>query len=114
MSSFRQRLARLLPVIETQRLVADDLVGLVPLAGHQHNIARLGARYSKSNRLAAIQNALVIALDTGGYRVRDLGGILGAWVVVGDNNCVGSGLGCPPHQLSLSSVTVATSPKNTP
>src|SRR5258707_5581553 len=98
-----------LVVAEVQGLRADDLPGLVTLAGDQQNVARLERGHGAADRLAAIADLAHVRragrpLHDGGA---DRGGIFAARIVVGDDNPVGAlGRGCA-HQWSLAPVTGA-------
>src|SRR5690606_6430912 len=54
-----ERRAEHLAVVEGAHPVADDLVGLVTLAGDQHHVAGGGARYHRANGAGAVELDLV-------------------------------------------------------
>ena len=106
----RPRARAALAVVERWPLAADDLVVLVALARDQHDVARRRPRQrprrsprarSRSTRARArLAHALEDHRD-------DARRVLGARVVVGDDDAIGEPLGRRAHQRPLAAVAVA-------
>src|SRR3954454_4811564 len=98
-----------LVVAELQGLRADDLPGLVPLAGDQQHIARLECGHRSVNRLASVADLAHVwrtrrAVHDGGA---DRAGVFAPRIVIGDDDAVGVLGGYSAHQCTLALVTVA-------
>src|SRR5262245_61371942 len=75
-------------VRERDHLRADGLAGLVPLAGHEQDIAAL----KSANRLGDRRCTVADLVRSGGGHQNlapDLGGVFAARIVVGDNGAIG-------------------------
>ena len=82
----------LLVIAERQHLAADDLAGLVALAGDQQHVAGLKRRDGAADRLAAVADLADVrarrrAVEDGGADRRR---IFAARIVVGDDDAVGA------------------------
>src|SRR3954471_17089904 len=88
-------------IAEGERAVADDLPGLVALAGDQQRIARLQVRDRYSDRLGAIAD-LARTRSSAQDRGTDRGRILAARIVVGDDDVVRIGNRDLAHQWAFS------------
>ncbi|MEO0034088.1 MAG: hypothetical protein RLZZ501_111 [Pseudomonadota bacterium] len=93
-------------VIERQHLIADDLAGLVALAGDHQQVARLQPGNGGADRGAAVGD-LDPAQAAGQDRRADPGRILATRIVVGDDDAVGQPAGDRAHQAALAGVAVA-------
>src|SRR5699024_3828113 len=97
-------------VVAGQALIADELIGLVALAGHQHDIAGPAARQR------TLDGARAVANDDRAPRVFHAGlngaddgqRVFPARVVVGKHNPVGQALGGATHARALVAVAIAT------
>src|ERR1700674_4508589 len=106
-----QRPPDLLDVGERQLAIADDLLALVSLAGHQHRPAGSGGGERGADRLATVGHQPVAGvaarlhslLDRGHDRQR----VLAARVVGGDDRQVGQLAGGPPHRRALARIAFA-------
>src|SRR6185295_12429911 len=80
---FPENLPRDLPVVEADRLVAEDLVSLVTLAGDQDDVVLLGALQGQLDRAAAVGLDRVVrpALHARHDVAQDLGRALAAGIV---------------------------------
>ena len=76
-------------VAKRQHAIADDLPGLVTLAGDQEHIALLEPRNGLADRFRAVADFLG-ALGGGEDRCADGRRIFAARIVVGDDDLVGS------------------------
>src|SRR5438105_8331990 len=87
-------------------LGTDDLPGFMTLAGNAEHVARPEHRDRLCNRAAAVADldGLRRALDDG---AADLGWILRARIVVGDEDDVGVLRRRPPHERSLARIAIA-------
>lgn len=93
-------------IAERQRPVADDLAGLVALAGDQQRIAGLQRRNPGPDRLGAVTDI------PGTFRSSQDGGadgfrLLAARIVVGDDDMIGILDRDRPHQRPLAGVAIA-------
>src|ERR1043166_7417206 len=98
-----------LVVAEVQGLRADDLPGLVTLAGDQQHIARLKRGHRAADRLTPIADLANVrraggAVHDGGA---DRGGIFAARIVVGNDDAIGALGGNGAHQRTLALVAIA-------
>ena len=88
------------------RPVADDLAGLVALAGDAEHVAGLEHGDGAGDRLAAVAD--LDRVGRGGEdRLADRGRVLGARIVVGDDDHVGVVGGGLAHQRPLAGIAVA-------
>ena len=93
-------------IAERQHAIADDLAGLVALAGDQQCVARLQARDRGTDRLGAIAD-LAGAFRGRQDRRANGGGIFAARIVVGDDDRVRVVDGDLAHQWPLAGIAVA-------
>ena len=110
----RQRRAQHVAVVEGVRDAGDLLAGLVALAGDQHGVAGPGARDGGGDRLGPVADLAHLAalgrrhrVDAGEHRCADRRRVLGARVVVGDDQQVGAACGDLAHVRPLAAVAVA-------
>ena len=101
------------PVVEGVHDAVDLLAALVTLAGDQQHVARLGTAYGLPDREPAVPHLEHLgptgagAVEHGGA---DRRGVLGAGVVVGDDQDVGQPRADLAHQRALDRVAVAARP----
>src|SRR4051812_13815436 len=93
-------------IAERQRLLTDNLSGLMALAGDEQRIAGLkrgNAGLDGFGTVADISRALGCSEDGSAYRRR----IFAARIVVGDDDAVGVFARDRTHQRALAGVTIA-------
>src|SRR5205823_884962 len=105
----------LFAVVEVDDAVADDLIGLVSLAGDNDDVGRGGAVDGVGDGVAAVLDRLdVRAGDAGHDLLDDRLRILAAGVVAGDDDAVGHARGDLPHLRALPLVAVAAAAEDDP
>ncbi len=100
-----------LAIVEVDRLGAEDLVGLVSLAGDDHHIARPGERQRERDRGTAVGFDEDVVATLPGHALDDLGDdrlrVFAARIVGGRYRQVGEVGGDRAHERPLAAVAVA-------
>src|ERR1700722_3005914 len=97
-------------VVERKNLLADDLVGLMPLAGDEHDVAGFRVCNGALNRQAAIEHYAVLdpIRDAAEHVVDDRTWFFATWIIGGQVDPIGELRGNGSHLGALSPIAVAT------
>src|SRR6266545_441780 len=114
-----ERVPDLDAVVKGEHIGADDLVGLVSLAGDDEQVTGACPRQRAADGSFSVGNYLMpVERRTPGDARDDVGddglGALGAGVVGRDPDVVGEARGNGSHQRPLAAVTVTTAPEDHP
>ena len=100
-------------VVKRDLAAAFELLALlVPLAGDDHHVPRLGGGNGALDGDAAVDLVLDVVAAADEDLLDDRVGVLGPRVVGGDDDAIGKTGGDLPHQRALAAVAVAAAPED--